>query len=110
MTCSFLLYFGSAIVPVWWLLVRRGKPATRWLLCGLAAQCVLAVALAAWMECSGRAGYTEYYWLAALHIPVNVTAGPYYGTIIWLGNGNRLRPASQHDAERPALPSSPESP
>lgn len=74
-----LLYFGSFLIPVFYLLATRFRGRlNRLMLIGLALQIFWSLAVWAFVYYSWTEGYSEYYWGWALLILVNFIAAIYF--------------------------------
>ena len=79
----FAFYYGSALLPLAYLLVTRFRGGRRRVFVyGLAFQLVASFAVIALADLSRRAGQSEWYWAMALNIPVNILFAIAYTVIL----------------------------
>ena len=78
-----LMYYGSALIPLVYLLATRfAGPRRRALLYGLAFHLVVSLAVMAFMDWARGAGYREWFWTMAYNIPVNIIFAILYSVIL----------------------------
>lgn len=80
---GFLLYFGSALLPVGYLVATlfRGRH-RRALLIALGLHFLASIGVVAFMYWCRSAGYREWYWAPIYNIPVNILFAFAYITIL----------------------------